>query len=131
MRHADWVARLRETVDAYRAEPFSWGRHNCGLFPARCVDAITGSDFAREFQFATARAALAFVKDSGGIEAAVTARLGKPTEGRCARRGDVCLVDVVDGDGLGICYGPEVLVASDDGLESYALARVRKHWRVG
>lgn len=131
MRYVDWVARLRETVDAYRAEPFSWGRHNCGLFSARCVDAITGSDWAKEFQFDSPAAALRFVKESGGIEAAVTARLGEPVPNRCARRGDVCLVDVEDGDGLGVCYGADVLVASDDGLESYALARVRKHWRVG
>lgn len=131
MRHQDWLARLRETVDAYRTQPFSWGRHNCGLFVARCVDAVTGSDWATEFQFATAREAMQFVRDSGGIEAAVTARLREPIANRCARRADACLVDVVDGDGLGICYGHEVLVASDDGLESYALARVRKHWRVG
>lgn len=131
MRHQDWVARLRETVDAYRSEQFSWCRHNCGLFAARCVDAITGSDWAKEFQFASAREALQFVKDEGGIEAAVTARLGEPFHHYFARRGDVCEVDVVDGAGLGVCYGPEILVPSDDGLESYVLARARKHWRVG
>lgn len=131
MRHQAWLARLRETVDSYRAEPFSWGRHNCGLFAARCVDACTGSSWAAEFEFSSPREALQFVKDEGGIEAAVTARLGEPFHNYFARRGDVCLVDVVDGDGLGVCYGPEILVPSDDGLESYPLRRARKHWRVG
>jgi hypothetical protein len=127
MRRPDWLARLRQTVQAHERAPFTWANH-CGLFTARCVDAVTGSSWAPELeQIHTRRDAAAFLKREGGIAAAVTRRLGPPTPGRAARRGDICQVGV---RAIGTCTGATVRAFTKDGLDVLPLARVSQHWRV-
>lgn len=128
MRRADWVARLRETVRRHEREPFGYGPgfQPCALFAARCVDAITGSSWAPEFEGLTRREAARILLTEGGIEGAVSRRLGPVTEGRAASRGDVCLVGPRR---LGISAGATVWV-SHDRIEARPLSIVLKHWKV-
>ena len=131
MRRPDWVSRLWGTARTYQNAPFSYRKHYCGLFAARCVDGITGSDWERELTLRGKRDAEALLSREGGIEQAVTNRLGNPVDGHGARRGDVCLVDVEGGKGLGVCMGTTIAVAAEKGLEFYPLDSAHKHWRVG
>jgi len=132
MRHADWIDRLYRTVEAWTAAPFEYGRQDCGLFAARCVDAITGStweaDLAAAYQ--DERTAKRFLAASGGIEAAVTARLGPPIARLEAGRGDVCLVPGEGGPGLGVCLGGTVAVMRPEGVRYVRLDSVTRAWRV-
>ena len=134
MRRPDWVKQLHETIEAAAQKPFDYGAYNCGLFAAECIDAMTGEARAAELrsQFTDEASAKAFVGAAGGIEGAVTARLGFPfqTWGR-ARRGDVCLVMTQDGPGLGICVGTLIVMMTPGaGLTHVRIDEALKVWRV-
>lgn len=133
MRRSDWTVRLIETVEAAASRPFEYGEADCGLFAARCIDAICensarASELAALYQ--DERSALRFVAEEGGVEAAVTKRLGQPIPASFASRGDVCLMPGVGFEALGICVGSRVAAMSQDGMRYAPLADVIKAWRV-
>ena len=132
MRRDDWVERLHAVIEARQAVPFAYGVQDCGRFAAACADAITGSawsqDLAREY--VDERSALRFIGREGGLEAAVTRRLGPPVPPLMARRGDVCLVNGEPAIGLGVCLGERVVCVNDGGLVTYPLECVLMAWRV-
>jgi hypothetical protein len=127
LRRADWVSRLIETVAAHKQTPFSYGEFDCAIFAARCVDAITGSEWERSLGYSDIRSAARVRRNEGGLEAGVSRRLGNPVPGCGARRGDVCLLDQ---NTLGVSLGSQVAVLSDQKIVFYPITRARKHWRV-
>lgn len=131
MRYPDWTDRLFAAVAERERAPFAWGRNDCVLFAAACVDAMTDSDWVAALSRlyhdeATGRA---YVASSGGIEAAVTARLGEPVAG-IPRRGDVCLLREGSGAWLGVGMGTTIAAPGPDGVIYLPLRAAVKHWRV-
>lgn len=132
MRCDDWLERLWAEVDAWKSEPFEYGRNDCCLFAARCVDAMTGSDWVEELRghYHDKRTAAVYIKEAGGVEAGATARLGEPVPRLLARRGDVCLVETETGPGLAVCVGAHAVGPGADRQYSVPLSAVLKAWRV-
>lgn len=132
-RHWDWVARLNEAIDAASRRPFDYATENCGLFAAQCIDAICeDSHRAEELRehMGSVEAAARFLNDAGGIEAAVTARLGEPVPWGHAMRGDVCLMPTQDGPGLGVCVGDMVAMMSPAGIAHVRIDKALRTWRI-
>jgi hypothetical protein len=127
LRRPDWVARLRQTVADHKHVPFSYGRHDCSIFAAKCADAITGSNWLGTLDYTDLKTAAAFRRREGGLDAAVTKRLGEPLAGCGARRGDICLIDRKT---LGVSLGTTIAVLSDKRLVFYPITRAQKHWRI-
>lgn len=127
MRRADWVSRLFAVFKQYQNAEFSFGKHDCAMLSARCIDAMTGSDWSESLTYGDRRGAVRFLRAEGGLEAAVTKRLGEPVNGYNARRGDICLIDKTT---LGVCIGSVIAVCSDNSIEHYPLNSALKHWRV-
>lgn len=50
MRLHDWPERLSKTIAAARGTPFAYGRHDCCIFAADCVEALTGIDLAADWR---------------------------------------------------------------------------------
>lgn len=50
MRLHDWPERLSETIAAARGTPFAYGAHDCCLFAADCIQAVTGVDVAADWR---------------------------------------------------------------------------------
>ena len=48
-RKENWQECLNKTVEAARVRSFSWGEHDCCVFSASCVEAITGIDHMASF----------------------------------------------------------------------------------
>lgn len=132
MRHVDWVKRLRETVKEYQSAPFEWGVNDCCMFAARCADAITGSEWVADLEshYHDERTAKDYIVSSGGIEAAVTDRLGESVKPALARRGDVCLVETPEGYGLAVCLGADAVIPGAKGLIVKPLQEVIMAWRI-
>lgn len=130
MRRTDWVEQLWRVVKAYDGVPFEYGRHDCCLFVARCIDAMTDSDLAwtLAYHYHDEPSALAFIRHECGIERAVSGFLGDTVDG-LPRRGDVAMVPTERGDGVGMCVGTTIAVAGD-GVEFYPLSAALKTWRV-
>jgi len=132
MRHVDWVKRLRECVKAHQKVPFEWGKNDCCMFAARCADEITGSGWVADLEshYQDEASAKDYIAVSGGIEAAVTARLGDPVKPALARRGDVCLVETPEGYGLAVCVGADAVIPGAKGLVVKPLQEVIMAWRI-
>jgi len=134
MRREDWLTRLWEQVAAAESRAFEWGEHDCCLFAARCVDAMTDSAIAAELQaeYRDKPSALRFIARHGSLEAAVTARMGEPVRWWKAKRGDLCLMPTPDGLGsLGVCLGPTVAcVHETQGVQYPPVDRATACWGV-
>lgn len=123
-RFESWPRLLAEAIEAARGRPFSWGEHDCCLFAATLVLAMTGTDPAARFRgkYKTARGAAGIMKRfaGGGVAAAaekIAAALGCPeVPPRLAGRGDVVLFEAPGPDGkpspaLGVCVGATFVFA--------------------
>jgi len=132
MKAQDWTERLWQTINFWQDKPFEYGVNDCCLFAARCADATSGSSWVEDLEsrYHDTRSALRYLKDSGGIEAATTERLGEPVPRLQARRGDVCLVETPDGRALAVCVGASVVVPGASGLITKPLREVIKAWRI-
>jgi hypothetical protein len=133
-----WPTALMTTVAAAQPRPFDWGVHDCVTFAADCVRAMTGADPLADLPgWASARQALRVIHDLGGMEAALSARLGEPIAPAFAQRGDLGLLhadpagDDMTGITVAVCMGDVWLAPGTDGLERLPLAAVAKAWKVG
>lgn len=105
-RHDDWEERLSVYLDRVADEPFKWGSHDCALFAADCVLAMTGADPAEAYRgkYDTARGAAEALREHGAGTLLKTLRATFETEVSVhfAQRGDVVMLDATT---TGICVG--------------------------
>lgn len=95
MRHPDWPELLAEFIEVRRDRAFAWGSHDCVLMAADWIEQATGVDPIADLRgrWTDALQAARTIAEVGGLNAAVTARLGRAHD--CvlmARRGDVALI---------------------------------------
>ena len=135
MRRADWHARLWAEIERRRAFPFQWGAsegaQDCCTFAAAIVDELTGSTHLAALltHYHDEPSALAYIADSGGIDAAISTFLGEPSALSFAKRGDV--IGLTGDIQVGVCIGHKVIAAGADGLielPMWPVARIR--WAV-
>lgn len=133
-RLKDWPERLNDTFSLWRDMPFEWGRADCALFAAACVEAMTGTVIFANWagRYNTARGAAAELLKRGyrGLPAAATDQLGFAMRGYAARCGDVVSVEQQAGLCLGICTGTAIAVKAQEGLAFLPLDRAIEAWRV-
>jgi len=117
-RFPDWPQKLHEAVEAARARPFDWSKHDCALFAADVVLAITGKDFAAHDRgnYDSDVAALRLIHSRGGMVPMITAMLGEPVSVLRARRGDVVMYRSELGPSLGICLDSKCAFTGPTGL---------------
>jgi len=139
-RMKDWTGRLALALREAQGRPFAWGGHDCCLFAADCVLAMTGFDAAHWFRgsYSTALGAARKLKEysGGGVEQTmelIAVGMGWPEiPPAFARRGDVALVAVDDGPGLGIIdtLGKVAVAVRPRGLARLPLREALRAWRV-
>jgi ferric-dicitrate binding protein FerR (iron transport regulator) len=73
-RYPDWEARLAAYLDSVRVRPFEWGTHDCCLFAAGAVEAMTGVDPMPEFRgaYSTQRGARRALATHGASKLSLT-----------------------------------------------------------
>lgn len=126
-RHPDWPERFRRALDARRRLPFAWGTNDCATFAADVIAAMTGVDFAEGLrgQYASREEADALLEERGwgdveGLADAFLPRL----EGR-PRRGDVVMLQGLEGRYLAVCLGGDIAMAPD--LDRGKIRHIDKH----
>jgi len=113
VRRSDWRSQLSACVVKALKQPFEWGRHDCALFAANAILAMTGEDLARGYRgrYRTAAgAARTLQKEGFGSSEALAEQLFDEIAPVLAVDGDICLVDGPEGPTLGIVLG-EVIAA--------------------
>lgn len=129
----NWPSRFAALVESARAQPFEWGAHDCCLWAASAVLAITGVDPAHAWRagYRTERAAMRILASLGGLEGA-GALTGIPVALACAAIGDIGLVNWPDGArSLAVCAGHTWMCAGEAGLVHLPLDAASVAWGVG
>jgi len=145
-RVADWTARLHAVIEAASVRPFAWGAHDCCVFAADCVRAITGSDPMAELRGAydDARGAARLLAERD-LRGRLLDALGYPIPVALAQRGDVVIVthlrivregvvlldETAEGrEAAGICLGEKSAFAAESGLAMLPTLACAAAWRV-
>ena len=115
IRKSNWEDDLSVYLAGKAQEPFCWGSHDCALFAASAVEAMTGTDPAADFrgQYDSqtgARAALRSI-GHGTLLKTYQARFAEIAPA-FAKRGDL----IWNGFAIGVCNGPDAVFLGDDGL---------------
>lgn len=128
-RLPDWRPRLVAYLDGVRARPFAYGQHDCALFAAGAVEAMTGTDLAAEYRgrYGSLKEGLKLVK--GGHLAILRAHL-RPVAPAFAQVGDIALIGEVGFPALGLVQGETILVLREDGLGLMPRAAATSAWAV-
>lgn len=114
-RLPDWEQRLAEYAASIRDLPFAWGSHDCILFAASAIEAMTGTDIAAAYRgrYDSKISAAAILKEvgEGTLLKTLNATLEKRKPSR-ARRGDL----VWSEGSVGVCMGPIALFVGEHHL---------------
>jgi len=134
-RRHDWRPALLAYMQAVAPIPFQWGRHDCALFAAGAVEAMTGEDFAAPYRgrYTTLLGGLRVLRRDGfADQAALTASLFEEIAPALAGVGDIAVVPEGDVIALGVVQGPRIYVVGPDvtGIGTVDLLRASRAFRV-
>ncbi|KGJ19303.1 DUF6950 family protein [Paracoccus sanguinis] len=119
MRLYNWEARLSSYLVRVAREGFGWGRHDCALFAAGGVEAVTGRDPAAPWRgrYATRREGMRLIRAAGHADhVAAAAALLPEVPAAMVLPGDLAVLPGVDGQpALGIVQGALVYVLRAEG----------------
>lgn len=132
-RRADW----REALVAYLvdagATPLEYGRHDCALFAAGAVAAMTGADPAHAWRgrYRSIAQGRRLLRQSGLKDhLAAAGAIFEEIAPAGARPGDLAAVATDDGPALGIVQGECIYLVGPGGLRLVALTDAARAWRV-
>ena len=131
-RLTDWEVRLGDVLDAYANRPFEWGKADCCLFVADCVQALTGDDPAKPYRGRYSNetgARLALTRyGAGTLVATFDAAFRASVAPAFAHRGDIVMIDDMT---AGVCMGAFGYFVGATGLVKHPYADFVNAWRIG
>ncbi len=118
-RLSDWHPRLCAWLTEVRTAQFAYGSHDCALFAAGAVAAMTGEDPAQAWRghYTTLRGGLRKLRADGYRDhVALAADMFREIAPGAARPGDLATVPGPDGLALGVVQGEHVYALQETGL---------------
>lgn len=105
-RQKGWQGRLAAFLASVARTPFSPGTHDCALFAAGAVEALTGVDLAADWRgrYHTLRGGVRVLRRAGYADHIALARSHFPAT-TTPRPGDLAVVSTPDGPALGVVQG--------------------------
>lgn len=130
-RLPDWQPRLAALVSQRMRMPVVWGVHDCCLFAADALQAVTGVDVAADLRgtYSTQAEADAVLLAHGGLVELCIARAGPVVPTALAQPGDVGLALLGKVRALAVCGGAHFLAPGPLGLVPLPRAQVLRAWR--
>jgi hypothetical protein len=132
-RLPDWNARVTVFLTQHARTPFRPGRHDCALFAAGCVEAMTGEDPAAAFRgrYSTLAGGRRVLRRAGFADhVALVASLFDEIAPLMAQVGDIAVVNSPEGPALGLVAGADIVVPAPQGLGAVSLMAARRAFRV-
>ncbi len=134
MRLPDWQERLTGYLCRCARTPYQIGDHDCALFAAGAVEAVTGIDPAADWrgQYATKTCGLRMLRLAGHADhIAATAAVLPEIDPVFAAAGDIaCVAEDATGQlALGVVQGELIYVLREDGLGLVRRATMQRAWR--
>lgn len=141
IRKNNWPEILAEEIKKTKDKPFKYGKHDCCIFSANILRAMTGTDLARGLRkYTTALGAQKMIKRNGGtltkmLDAIMKKHNCKSVKWPMCRRGDLVIALIENEKGekeraAGICLGAEAAFASD-GIQLMPMQNVIRGWHCG
>lgn len=118
-RLPNWRARLTVYVDNVRRRPFAYGQHDCALFAAGALEAISGEDLAQELRgtYADLPSGRAAIQRMGYLDAIDMAKANLSRVPRHSLQvGDLAVVETPEGAALGVVQGGAVFLVGQSGM---------------
>lgn len=132
-RRSDWRAALVAYLSATRDKAFAYGVHDCTLFAADAVQAMTGVDLAADWRgkYSTLAEGEDLLRAAGydGNTAMVSALFAECPVAM-AQPGDIAVIATEIGDSLGIVQGEAIYVVSPRGLSLAPLLTAYRAFKV-
>jgi hypothetical protein len=106
MRYSEWEKKLEKVFREWSSKDFIWGESDCCIFASDCVEAITGKNLYEQYlregkKYKTREEADSCMSDyAGALKDCWVNLLGKEKPPLLAKRGDVVLVRLPNGDEL-------------------------------
>jgi hypothetical protein len=113
MRHPDWKSRLHAYLAECAQTPFGFGTHDCALFAAGAVAAMTGDDFAADYRgrYSTLKGGLRLLQKAGFADHITLAAYHfAKVHSAFVAPGDLAVIDTDDSAALGVVQGEGVYV---------------------
>lgn len=132
-RYADWPERLIAYIEDVQRAGFRPGRHDCALFAAGAVKAMTGTDLAAQFvgNYRTLAEGVTMLNSLGFDDhVALAAEALEEIPPLMARAGDVAVVEGKLDLSLGIVQGPYIYVLTENGIGPVPLTDAKRAFRV-
>lgn len=133
MRLPDWKPRLTCYLAASARKPYAIGTHDCALFAAGAVEAVTGHDPAAAWRgaYASKAGGLRLLQAAGHRDHFdATAAALKEIRPSFAAAGDIAAVhDGVGQTALGVVQGEMVYVLRETGLGLVPRTAMFRAWR--
>lgn len=133
IRLPNWRSRLSDHLAAIAGSAFAYGEHDCALFAADCVAAMTGIDLAAKYRglYRTLKGGLkALARDGYDSHLAVVAAHFAEVPTAFAQVGDIMVLDVRGVAALGIDAGERIAVLQTQGLAMAPRAAAIAAYRV-
>lgn len=133
MRLTDWQLRFSDATREAHDKRFKWGEHDCCLWVANCVLAITGIDYAESWRgkYSDESGAYALIKKGESLTKMVTSVLKtEAINPNYANVGDVVLIVTGGKEALAICNGASVLIPSRTRMVSLPMSSAKKVWKI-
>lgn len=123
-RYVDWPVRLQQCVLEWSDVPFEYGRHDCALWAAAAVKAMTGVDLADGLRdYDSEEDGLALVRAHGFADHVDVFRQSLPTAERI-KVGDLAVVERDGRVAVGVAQARGIYVM----LPDRGLALVPRSW---
>ena len=133
MRNADWRTALVSYLHTARRRTFAYGEHDCTIFAADAVLAMTGRDLAAEWRgkYHSLGEGVALLRAAGHeSNTALAASLFDECPVAMAQPGDIAVIATENGDALGIVQGEAIYTVGPQGLSISPLLAAHRAFRV-
>lgn len=133
MRFENWEMILARCLREAEGKVFSWGEHDCCLWTADVVKAMTGVDYAMEFRgtYNTRAGAIrALIELADGSLTKLLDVFFDRVEVAYSQRGDVVVMFYDDMETLGVCVGDRAAFVTKRGLIYISMQNVLRAWAV-
>lgn len=126
-----WQSALAALIARRMEVPFEWGKHDCALWAADAVQAVTGDDPANDLRgtYSTPTQAADIMRSSGGLTSLADSKLGPRIKPTFAQSGDIVLCVVNGREALAVCTGRHIMAQGESGLVAVPMSSAALAWR--
>ena len=126
-----WQIRLAAYLNTCAPRPLEYGQHDCAIFAAGAVQAMTGLDLAEGWRgrYSTLRGGLRVLRAQGYADQVALAAAHLPEIGT-PRPGDLAVIETPHGPAIGVVQGAMVYVTGEDRLSLVPVGTATRFFEV-